>query len=158
MNFAGLRREMKSISVPCPAAGTRLVDQVLHENQAPSPSCFLLGMGGEWRVSEMARRTQSRTSQRCSVAPSLRDSFLVCPFVFFHASSCHTAHCPSVLVPTPQLRCKHVSTTLTSSHSFPYKGPCGRRNPNQPIKTSLTLSRNEKVRNKHQTSTADGRI
>lgn len=158
MNFAGLRREMKSISVPCPAAGTRLVDQVLHENQAPSPSCFLLGTGGEWRVSEMARRTQSCTYQHCSVALSLRDSSLVSPFIFLHASSCHTAHGQSVLVPTPQLRCKHVSTTLTSSHGFPYKGPYGRRNPNQPIKTSLTLSRNEKVQNKHHTPTADGRV
>lgn len=55
----------------------------------------------------------------CSMTLSLRDSFLMFPFIFLHASSCHTEHCQGVLIPTPQLRCKHMSTTLTSSHSCP---------------------------------------
>lgn len=69
------------------------------------------------------------------------------------------------LPPFPLLPHSTVSVCLqpptpaqTLAHGCPYKEPYGRRNPSQPIKTSLTLSSKEQRKNKCQTSTAEGRI
>jgi len=73
------------------------------------------------------------------------------PCLFLHSSSRHTAHCQCFLISTPQLR-------LLPIDWYPYARPYGRRNPNQPIRSPHTPSREEGSKGKCQASRAKGRI
>lgn len=115
--------------------------------QLPSPGN---GRGAE-RIKKRPAPSVTHLSVLLSGSVSTRPFPQWFPSIFLHSPSCHTAQCQSVFTPPP-------TPAQTLAHGCPYKEPYGRRNPSQPIKTSLTLSSKEQRKNKCQTSTAEGRI